>query len=152
MTKSPAIKTNEVQPDKSVHIKAFVVSKPDSTRPVVLKPAKFDFTNTSDTTPVQLEFTITNVSGQTLTPRLVSAPKSLLSVSLPKSIPPEESGLATVSVKRAGLRKLFEKSITLEFDDAAKSRFTVPIAYRLPTTILPAGEKLKKHIAVSGQK
>ena len=141
MTKSPTIETNEAQPDKGVRIKAYVVSKPDSTFPVVLEPFKFDFLGSNDTTPVSLQFTITNVSRQSLTPRLVSAPKSLLSVSLPKSIPPGGSVQATVNVKRAGLNKAFEKSITLGFNDAAKSRFTVPIAYRLSATTTPPGAK-----------
>ena len=141
MTKSPTIKTNEGLSDKSVRIKTYVVSKPDSTFPVVLKPFKFDLIGSSDTTPVQLQFTITSVSRQSLTPRLVSAPKSLLSVLLPKSIPPGGAGEAIVKVKWAGMKETFEKSITLEFDDEAKSRFTVPVAYRLSAIIVPAGAK-----------
>ena len=141
MTKSPIIKTNEGPSDKGVRIKAYVVSKPDSTFPVVLEPFKFDFLGSNDTIPVSLQFTITNVSDQPLTPRLVSVPRSLLSVSLPKSIPPGGSDQATINVKRAGLNKAFEKSITLGFNDAAKSRFTVPVAYRLSTTMVPAGAK-----------
>ena len=139
--KSPTIKTNEGLSDKSVSIKTYVVSKPDSTFPVVLKPFKFDLIGSSDTTPVQLQFTITSVSRQSLTPRLVSAPKSLLSVSLPELIPPGGSGQATVTIKRTGMKETFEKSITLEFDDEAKSRFTVPVAYRLSAIIVPAGAK-----------
>jgi len=139
--KSPIIKTNDGQSDESVRIKAYVVLKPDSTFPVVLKPFKFDFTGSSDTTPVQLRFTITNVSRQRLTPRLVSAPKSLLSVSLPGLIPPGGSGQATVKIKRAGMKETFEKSITFEFDDEAKSRFTVPIAYRLSVMMVPTEAK-----------
>ncbi|TFH54743.1 MAG: DUF1573 domain-containing protein [Candidatus Zixiibacteriota bacterium] len=141
VTKSPTIKTNEGQADKGVRIKAYVVSKSDSTFPVVLKPFKFVLHGSSDTTPVQLQFTIKNVSRQTLTPRLVSSPKSLLSVSLPELIPPGGSGQATVKIKGAGLNETFEKSITLEFDDPAKSRFTVPIAYRLSVMMVPAGIK-----------
>jgi hypothetical protein len=141
VTKSPTIKTNENQPDKGVRIKTYVVAKPDSTFPVVLKPFKFVLHGSSDTTPVQLRFTIKNVSRQTLTPRLVSAPKSLLTVSLPELIPPGQSAQATVIITGPGTKETFEKSITLEFDDAAKSRFTVPIAYRLSTLMVPDGVK-----------
>lgn len=141
MTKAARILTNEGKLDKFATVKANVVSKPDSTFPVVLKPFKFDIIGSNDTTAVQLEFTINNVSRQTLTPRLVSSPKSLLSVSLPELIPPGRSGQATVKIKGAGLNETFEKSITLEFDDPAKSRFTVPIAHRLSVMMVPAGVK-----------
>ena len=46
-----------------------------------------------------------------------------------------------MKVKGAGLRETFEKSITLEFDDEAKSRFTVPIAYRLSVMMVPIEAK-----------
>lgn len=128
-------------PERSVLIKANIIERPDATYPVVLKPYKLEFANPTDTTPAQLEFAITNVSSQPLSPRLVSVPKSLLDVSLPNSIPPGKVGQATVKVKRAGLGKTFEKSITLEFDDAERTRFTVPVIHGAPSPAAKKGAK-----------
>lgn len=127
--------------DKKVRVMANIVSEPESTFPVVLKPFKLDFTTPNDTTPVQLKFTIANVSRQPLTPKLISAPHSLLSVALPTSIAPGGSGRATVTIEKSSLKSVFEKSITLEFDDKANTRYTVPIVYRFPETILPGTAK-----------
>jgi hypothetical protein len=141
VTKSPVIKTNDGLSDKRVSIKAYVVLKAGSTFPVVLKPSQFDVVGSKDTTPIRLQFTIMNASHQSLTPRLVSAPRSLLSVSLPELVPSGESRQAVVKIKSAGLKQTFEKSITIEFDDEAKSRFTIPIAYRLSVMMVPVEEK-----------
>lgn len=137
MTKAAAIKTNEGQPDQKVSIKAFVVIRPDSTTPVVLRPPQLEYIGSNDTTTVRLDFTITNVSNRTLTPRLVDCPRSLLAVSLPELLPPGRSGKAVVTIKRAGMKETFEKSITLQFDDEKSSRFTVPVAYRLSSMTIP---------------
>lgn len=143
VTKSPTIETNEgsMVVAKKVRVMANIVSEPESTSPVVLKPFKLEFSTPSDATPVQLRFTIANISSHSLTPKVISAPNALLSVSLPEAIPPGGSRQAVVMVKQSSLKDVFEKSITLEFDDKAKTRYTVPIVYRFPEAILSGKAK-----------
>lgn len=125
MTKSPTILTNEGPAFKNVVIKTNVVAKPDSTFPVVIQPARIEFAD-GDRAET-MEFTITNRATQPLTPRVVSSPRSLVSITLPASIPASESATGTVKLKKAGLKGSFEKSVTIQLDDQAKSRFTIPI-------------------------
>jgi hypothetical protein len=117
--------TNEGQGAKNVRIKANIVTKPDSTFPIVIRPAKIEFAE-SDSTETT-EFTITNSSKGSLIPRIVSAPRSLVSINLPSSIPALDSAKGTMTLKKAGLKASFEKSLTIQLNDQAKSRFTIPI-------------------------
>ncbi len=130
--------TNETEPAKNVRIKTNIVTKPDSTFPIVITPAKIEFAQGDSA--AALEFTITNKAKQPLTPRIVSAPRSLVSITLPPSIPGSESAKGTVTLKRAGLKAGFEKSLTIQLNDEAKSRFTIPIKRTGPNqVVVPAG-------------
>lgn len=108
-----------------MQIKANVVTKPDSTFPIVIQPPKIEFA-ASDSTET-MELTITNKSEGSLIPKIVSAPRSLVSINLPPSIPALDSAKGTMTLKKAGLKAGFEKSLTIQLNDQAKSRFTIPI-------------------------
>jgi len=125
VTKSPSILTNEAQGAKNVTIKANIFTKPDSTYPIVIQPPKIEFA-AGDSTET-MEFTITNKSDAAISPRIVSAPRRFVSINLPQSIPAGESTIGSVTLKKAGLREGFEKSVTVQLNDQAKSRFTLPI-------------------------
>jgi hypothetical protein len=137
ITKSPIIRTNEGLPDKSVRIKTNVLIKPDSTYPIVIKPFRLQFTEIGDSLPTEVHFTITNVSRQAVAPSLVSSPRPLLSVVLPKSIPAGKSAKAIIKLKKDGLTISLDKSITIQLDDAAKTRFTIPVRVSLAAKIIP---------------
>lgn len=125
VTKSPSIMTNEPQGARSVSIKANIVTKPDSTYPIVIRPPKIEFA-AGDSTET-MEFTITNKSDGAISPSVVSAPRRLVGINLPRSIPAGESVSGSISLKKAGLKAGFEKSLTIQLNDQAKSRFTIPI-------------------------
>ena len=119
------IKTNEGPPDKNVRIKATIVARQDSTFPIVIQPAKIEFA--ASDSGATFEFTIINKGTGPLVPTIVSAPRNLASITLPALIPAFKSAKGTVSLKKAGLKASFEKSVTIQLDDQAKSRFTIPI-------------------------
>lgn len=138
VTKSPSILTNEAQGARNVTIKANIVTKPDSTYPIVIQPPRIEFA-AGDSTET-MEFTITNKSDGALSPRVVSAPSRLVSIILPPSIPAGESSIGSVTLKKAGLKAEFEKSVTVQLNDQAKSRFTIPIKRAGATSVaVPMG-------------
>lgn len=125
VTKAPSILTNEAQGAKNVTIKANIVTNPDSTYPIVIQPSKIEFAagDSSET----MEFSITNMSDAAISPRIVSSPRRFVSINMPQSIQAGESTMGSVTLKKAGLREGFEKSVTFQLNDQAKSRFTIPI-------------------------
>jgi hypothetical protein len=131
--------TNESQGARNVRIKANIFTKPDSTFPIVIQPPKIEFAAGDSTETI--EFTITNKSDGALSPRVVSAPRRLVSINLPQSIPAGESTTGSVTLKKAGLNAGFEKSLTIQLNDQAKSRFTIPIKRSVvgQAVVVPAG-------------
>ncbi len=119
-----------------MRIKTNVLIKPDSTYPIVIKPFRLQFTEIEDSLPTEIQFTIKNVSRQTVTPSLVSSPRPLLSVMLPKSIPAGKSATAIVKLQKDGLTISLDKSITIQMDDPAKTRFTIPVRVSLAAKII----------------
>lgn len=139
VSKAPSILTNEAQGAKNVTIKANIVTKPDSTYPIVIQPPKIEFA-AGDSTET-MEFAITNKSDGVLSPRIVSAPRRLVSITLPQSIQAGESTIGSVTLKKAGLKAGFEKSVTIQLNDEPKSRFTIPIKRSIigQAVVVPAG-------------
>lgn len=134
VTKSPRIQTNEGPPDKFVRITANVVSRPDSTYPVVFKPYKLDLTQFGEKVRSEIKFTINNVSETDLQPTLVYAPEQFLEVLLPKSVPAGKSAEGTVRLKKDALDKQIDKSITVQFNDEKQSRYTIPVKRQIRGT------------------
>ncbi len=127
-TKRPKIETNEGPPHKTVSITANIVLRPDSTYPVIIKPYKLDVSQFGEKVRDEMTFTLTNVSDQTLSPRLVAFPNSYLEfVELPAKIEAGKTAEGRVKIRPDMLGESFQKSFTLELDDQAKSRFTVPV-------------------------
>jgi hypothetical protein len=138
VSKSPRIQTNEGPPDKFVRISANVITRPDSTYPVVIKPYKLDLTQFGEKVRSEIKFTINNVSATDLQPTLVSAPEQLLEVVLPKSIPAGKSGEGLVILRKNALDKSIDKSITVQFNDEKQSRFTIPVKRQIRGTVQAA--------------
>jgi hypothetical protein len=113
----------------NVKIKANVFTQPDSTFPIIIRPSKIDFSDSGDATVTELYFSLINNSKQDLKPTLISFPKSLVSVILPKTIPAGGYADGSIKLKNAGMKKEFEKSITIQLNDPANTRFTIPITH-----------------------
>jgi hypothetical protein len=145
MSKAPSIQTNEGPQNQYVRIKTQIFTNPDSTFPITLKPSKVAFPDTGELTIVELYFSIINVSKQNVRPTLISSPKSLVSVTLPKSIPAGGYADGSIKLKNAGQKKGFEKSVTIQLNDTANTRFTIPVTHGPIAAAAPAAKVQAGH-------
>ncbi len=125
VVKAPSITTNERRQPRVIRIKSNIVKEPDSAYPIMIQPWSIEFA--SGTIADKVEFTITNKATTPLRPRMVSGPGSGVTVSLPSVIPGSGSATGTVRLEHRDPSAAIEKSVTIELDDAARSRFTIPI-------------------------
>ena len=126
-TKRPSITTNEGTEAKYVQIVCDVIANPDSTFPIVISPYKFDVSQFGEKERSSLDFTIKNVSDVELEVKLIDMPSEMFKLTLPKKIKPGQAEKGKITVLKEFLPKEFEKSLTIEFNDKAVSRFTVPV-------------------------
>jgi hypothetical protein len=110
-----------------VTITSDVVSRPDSTYPIVIKPYKLDISQFGEKTRDEMKFTITNVSDQDLNIELVAAPTDIATVELPDKVEAGKSASGVLKLTDKGVGEEFEKSFTIQLNDEKNSRFTVPI-------------------------
>lgn len=73
------------------------------------------------------ELTVTNVSDQELSISLVSAAPAFFEVDLPGNVKPGESEEIKVKLLKHVEGDRFEKSFTIEMNDAEKTRVTIPV-------------------------
>jgi len=107
-----------------------VIEKPDSSYPLTIKPYRLPVSRAGEIDIDEITFEITNVSDETLNLTLVDQPPGYFIVDLPENIGPGETAEAALKVRPERLDQAFEKSITLEVNDNARSRFTVPVFRR----------------------
>jgi hypothetical protein len=145
VTKSPVIKANDGMAGWNVRIKANIFLQPESTFPITIKPSIIEFPESGETTITELYFSMINKSKQDLKPTLISSPKSLVSVILPKTIPANGSADGSIRIKNAGLKKVFEKSVTIELNDNSHTRFTIPVTRGIVEPPKPAAKGQTVH-------
>jgi hypothetical protein len=127
VSKRPRIETNESSQPRYVPIYANVVTRADSTYPLQVKPYKLDLSQFGTTVRDQMKFTLANVSDTSLGVTLVYFPDDLVMVDVPKSIGARADAGAVVHLDENALEQSFDKSITIQTDDQAGSRYTIPI-------------------------
>ena len=135
--KTPRIETNIGKPDQIVTIVTNVLIRSDTTFPIIIKPYKLDLSQFGQKARDHMNFSIKNVSDKTLKPRLISDTGPVADVELPDSIEPGESASGRISLTEEGLSKEFERSFTIELDDGAQTRFTVPVKRSIINTGTP---------------
>ena len=132
------IATNEGPPDKRVTIISDIVSRPDSTYPVIIDDYKLDMSQFSERVTDKKKFKITNVSDKVLKPTIVSIDRSFFDVKLPKEIKPGQVGEGLLTLTKKAIGVSFEKSFTIEFSDEKATRFTVPVKRTLQMVAKPS--------------
>ena len=137
--------TNEGPQKYTAQIKAVIFSNPDSTFPVKIMPAKINFRVPDDSAVTEYYFSIMNLSKHDLNPTLVSFPKTLVSVTLPKFIPAGSSADGSIRLTDLGQSTNFEKSATFEFNDSTRTRFTIAIKRGNPAPPQPAAKGQSSH-------
>ena len=141
ITKRPKIQTNEGPPPKWVEINVNVVTRPDSTYPLIMRPYKIDLSQTGSKVIDKMSFEIRNVSDEDLKLKLVSYASEYFEVDIPKKIKAGETKKAKVRLLKKVLKKSFEKSFTIELSDEARNRFTIPVKRKLSASAATASKK-----------
>lgn len=133
-SKRPNIESNEGAQSKSIQFKANVYTNPDSTYPLLVKPYKWDISRFGEKERTQLEFDISNISREDLEINLIDSPAGMFKVNLPRKVKAGKTEKGTISLKAEYADKEFEKSVTIELNDASKTRFTIPVkrSIRIP--------------------
>lgn len=126
-SKRPSITSNEGELAKRVQITANIVINPDSTFPIRIKPYKFDISQFGEKTVDSREFIIENVSETDLDIALVDMPQGMFTIKLPKRIKAGQTEKGLLTLSKDYLEQEFEKSLTIELSDAAKTRFSIPV-------------------------
>lgn len=108
-------------------------------------PAKIAFPDTGETVITEYYFSIANVSLRNLSLTLISYPKALVSVVLPKTIPAGQFADGSIKLKDMAMVETFEKSVTFELDDASHTRFTIPITRGFVAPLKPAAKGQTGH-------
>ena len=127
VTKRPKIESTDEDKFDNIVFYANVVRRPDSTRPIIIKPYKLDISQFGEKVRDEMKFTVTNLSDQPVSVKVIDLPEDFFEVSLPGSIAAGKSAEGTLKLRDKGLPMSFEKSFTLECNDADASRFTVPV-------------------------
>ncbi|GEM_PF-2352964 len=102
-------------------------------------PYKFDISQWGADKPrTRLTFEMTNVSENEVTVSLIDYPSQIIDVKLPERIGAGKTEKGELDLKDEFIDKEFEKSLTLEFGDPQKSRFTIPVKRVIRTPSEPA--------------
>lgn len=125
VTKSPQIQTNAETATTRIHFTANVVTDKDRTYPITISPSILDMGKSRD--GADMNFEISNVSDSDLHIRLIDKSCNCFGLKLPEIIGAGETVRGLISMKNAESKKPFEKSFTIEVDDEARTRFTIPI-------------------------
>ena len=131
MTRRPRIETNEGPPPKYVQIIANVVARPDSTYPIVIKPYKLDISQFGTKVRDRMKFTIKNVSDEDLEISLIYKPEGYFTLDLPTKVEAGKTAEGVLTLTKEAIDKSFEKSFTIQLNDQANSRFTIPVKRQL---------------------
>ena len=128
ITKRPSIQTNVGPPDKHVQIVSYVTPNPDSVYyPLAISPPSIGMFAPAGGHIDTATFEVTNISNSLLNISLIAAPDDLIEVTLPTILEPGETAEGSIKVKPDAITESFKKSITIEVDDEAATRFTIPI-------------------------
>lgn len=120
----------------------YVYEDKESIGPVkIIKNEKLNLTNADFGKTVIVEFE--NRSHENMLPHAVIWPSELLTLEMPKSeVPPNGIGKILVKLKAAPPQKNYTRSFTIEFNDASKSRYTIPV--RVAESLSSAKANLQK--------
>ena len=140
--KSTTIVTSDItKGNVSLLLSSNVISRTDTIAGIIVVDPPF-IKIAQDERDVIFGVSFTNVSDVPLTPRLVSAPHEVFEIKYPSGpIDPGGSIKIEVHLKAGTEAKTAKKSFTFEFDDPARTRFTLPVQLLLEErrAVRPAG-------------
>ena len=105
-----------------------VVQNPDSTFPLVISPPRMDFSPVQGKRVTTAEVKIKNVSQEEIKLKVVDSPVDFFKIRFSKDkIKPSKEIDLEVRLNRDLKEDSFKKSITVELNDKARTRFTIPV-------------------------
>ena len=122
-------------------ISSDIVTNPDSTYPVTIQPYKFNISQFGEKERKKLNFKITNHSNEDLEISLIDMPYGMFELNLPKKVKAGKTEEGKIEILDDFVDKEFKKSITIQVNDKALSRFTIPVE----RTIRIPGGRSKEH-------
>jgi hypothetical protein len=128
-----AIITNDTTvKDLGISITAEVYVNADSTYPLVISPPYLDFSPFQGEKVMEKKVKLRNVSQEEIKLKIVDLPVDLLKIRLRgEKIKPAKEIELEVKLNRDLKEDSFNKSITIELNDKAKTRFTIPVKKEL---------------------
>lgn len=127
VAKHPFFETNAGPGRNYLKIMADLSVDAEQMRPLVLSPAVVDVSQFTQTPRRRAKLQITNVSDTDFELKLVDHAFNNFDLDLPKKVKAGETVEATVLVKEHLVDKPFEQSFTFELNDAAATRYSVPV-------------------------
>lgn len=107
---------------------AGVVVNPDSTFPLVISPPYLDFSPVEGKKVMENKVKIKNVSQEEIKLKVVDSPVGFFKIRFSnEKIKPSKEIDLEVRLNRDLKEDSFKKSITVELDDKAKTRFSIPV-------------------------
>lgn len=134
VAKSPRISTNEGATYKTVRILTNVLTRPDSTYPLVVTPHKLDISQFGQKERKEVTFTIENITPADLNLSVIDVPSDVFTVELPGKIGAGKKAEGKIRLAGNGDIGDFEKSVTFEVNDEQHSRFTIPVRREVRST------------------
>jgi len=115
----------------SLQIEAHILGKADTARPLIIEPMAVELDSIRpDNADRKWDFrlAVKNISTEKVKAHLVYGPTTLIDIDIPdKDIKPGKEKYIELGFDERIVDTLFTKSITIELDDSAHTRYTIPI-------------------------
>jgi hypothetical protein len=113
---------------KSLEIKANVQKRMDLIEPAVIDPYKIDISQFGDKIRDKARFSIKNKSDRDFRLTLIYYPKGYFDINLPEDVEAGKKAEGEVKIKKDADFEKFNKSFTIELNDEAHTRYTIPVS------------------------
>ncbi len=127
VSKRPYLETNISEDKVYLKIKAEVFSNPDTLQPLHFSPATLDVSQFRAKPRKKAKFWIHNTSAEAQTIKIVKRPEQVFDVALAEVVPAGDSIRGVITVHDDQLENEFEHSLTIELDDEAGTRYSLPV-------------------------
>jgi hypothetical protein len=112
---------------KTFELKANVQRQMDKTEPLVVAPYKINVTQFGDKVRDKAEFVFEDKTNDDYKMSLVYYPSEIFDIKLPKKIKSGKKAEGEIKIKKVADFEKFEKSFTIELNDEAHTRYTIPV-------------------------
>jgi len=125
--KRPYIITNASNEKTYLKVSAELAVEPPSYWPVVIKPAVVDVSQFGEQPRRRARFLIENRLDKDLNIQVVDSSLKSFTVEIPEKVKARDSVSGLIIVRKDAVDTEFEESITIEFDDEDRSRYSIPV-------------------------